>query len=50
VSGTPSDRSKGTYKLRFRATVKSGTTKYVATQPFTLMVAKASASSGTASS
>jgi hypothetical protein len=55
LSGTPSDQSSGTYKLRFRATVKSGkvksgTTKYVATQPFTLVVLPASASSGPASS
>ena len=50
VSGTPSDQSKGTYKLRFRATVKSGATKYVATQPFTLVVLPASDSSGPASS
>jgi hypothetical protein len=50
LSGTPSDQSTGTYKLRFRATVKSGTTRYVATQPFTLVVLKAPASSGPASS
>ena len=50
LSGTPTHQSQGTYQLRFRATVKSGTTKYVATQSFTLIVAKRSASSGPASS